>query len=69
MIAVWLSLLLFWVYVIFTTKDASDIVWAGLFFLWILLVFHYFITYRRWRREDKLRRQERLESRDAGTEE
>jgi len=61
MIAVWLALILFWIYVIFTTKDMSEILWVGLFFLWILLAAHYFKSWRRWRKEDQLRRHEREE--------
>ena len=63
MVAVWVSLGLFWIYVILTVRNLSEIVWAGLFFLWILLVLHYGISYQRWRKEDNLRRKERLDER------
>jgi hypothetical protein len=39
----------------------SEILWTGLFFLWILTVLHYIKSLRRWRKEDRLRREERLE--------
>lgn len=68
MLALWISLGLFWLYVIITYQDMSEIVWVGLFFLWILLSLHYIKSYRRWKKEDKLRREERqaeLESRNV----
>lgn len=68
MIFLWISFALFWLYVALTTKDVSETVWAGLFFLWILLALHYFKSYRKWKREDNLRRKERekeLENRNV----
>ena len=33
--------------------------WALLFLLWVILAVHYIISYREWRREDILRREDR----------
>lgn len=64
MIAVWIALALFWIFALFT-KTMSEALWLGLLFLWILLAIHYFKSHRKWKREDKLRREERQDNRSS----
>jgi len=64
MIFLWFVLAFLWfLAIVFVDGDVhiSTLLWFFLLFLWMGLIVHYAITYRRWRKEDVLRRKNRKE--------
>jgi predicted histidine transporter YuiF (NhaC family) len=64
MIFLWFVLAFLWfLAIVFVDGDMniSTLLWFFLLFLWVGLVVHWVISYRRWRKEDSLRRQNRKE--------
>jgi hypothetical protein len=60
----WFVLAFLWfLVVVFVDGDIniSTLLWFFLLFLWVGLIIQYAITYRRWKKQDVLRRQNRKE--------
>jgi hypothetical protein len=64
MIFLWFVLAFLWFLAIVFVDggpNISTLLWFFLLFLWVGLAVHWVISYRRWRKEDSLRRQNRKE--------
>jgi membrane protein implicated in regulation of membrane protease activity len=56
---VWFSFFLVWMFILLYVQDLWQVLWWLLFFMWVGLLMHYTIAFRRWSKEMRIRREER----------